>query len=98
MTTSDRVTPPVQWNESAAVPDAREAATKDRWRLQYRHPDVANVDPETFWLAWLAGANYAMKFGAKLSPILALAGECILLLTQGQDAMPTECPHCGGKL
>lgn len=72
-------------DEAVAASPARTAASSRRFALATRHPDVGRVDPETWWLGFREGANWAMRQSAALSPMLQTAAELIVLLGQSQE-------------
>ena len=76
----------------AALANPRRDATSARWALATRHPDVARVDPETFWLAFRAGVNWSLTNGARLSELLHKSAEVILMLDQHE--CPLYCASC----
>lgn len=81
-----------------AVGNIRKEASGRRHALGTWHPDAKRVDPQTFWLIWRDGVNWAWTSSTKLNGLLTAAAECILLLTQARAATPEVCPHCGAVL
>lgn len=81
-----------------AIGNIRKAAEGRRFALGSWHPDVLRVDPETSWLIWRDGIHWAWGNSAKLSGMLALASEYVILFAQAQAATPKSCPHCGAVL
>jgi hypothetical protein len=75
-----------------ALANPRKDATAARWALTTRHPDVGRVDPETFWLAFQAGVNWAMKHTARMSELLHTSAELILMLDRHE--CPSYCANC----
>lgn len=90
--------PEVLIDPDDAVTSIRKTASGRRFALGKWHPDMMRVDPETFWLAWRDGVNWAWTSSAKLNGMLTAAAECIVLLTQAKAAAPDVCPHCGTVL
>ena len=56
--------------------------------------DDGLVDPETFWLIFREGANWALREHPKIAPVIPTIAEFILLLSQPlDDPLPERSPE-----
>src|SRR4051794_26541467 len=63
----------------ATVSSIRKTASGRQFALKTWHPDAGRVDPETFWLVWRDGVNWALTESAKMSTLFQEVAEHILL-------------------